>query len=250
MNDSDTEIYKYYLGQELDVDKFIQNLDRDRYHKQLYHYWSKFLDIPKESNLLDLGCGWGDLLTFFQNQGFKNLYGIDASPQQVEIANKLGLGNVICGDLFQYIDKLNFENKKFHIISAFNLLEHIDKDQILPFLKKLNNLLYDGGKLLLEIPDANSNFGSRTRYWDFTHKTSFTPTSIRQVLRVASFKEVTIQEKIAVPKNILGRIRIILWKLIKLKIYFALLVEKGSIGEDIFSQDMHVISIKVSVVKL
>ena len=71
---------------DLDIDTFVKNLDRNRYHRQLHHYWDKFLNIPKDSEILDLGCGWGDILLFLKNKGFTNCYGIDSSPQHVEIA--------------------------------------------------------------------------------------------------------------------------------------------------------------------
>jgi cyclopropane fatty-acyl-phospholipid synthase-like methyltransferase len=244
MREYDKQIYEYYLGQDTNIEEFVNNIDREKYHQQLDYYWSKFLDIGLESNILDLGCGWGDFLLFLKNKGFKNLYGIDASVQQVEIANRIGLSNVECGNLFELLDKFIREEKEFSVISALNILEHLDKDTTIEFLKKINVLLSNGGKLLLEIPNANSTFGARTRYWDFTHKVSFTPTSIEQVLLISGYTSVEFQEKIAVPKNITGKIRILLWKLIKLKIYYYLLVEQGSIGINVFSQDMHVIATK------
>ena len=172
------------------------------------------------------------------------MFGIDANVQSVEVAKKLGLNQVVLGDLFNILDQFISEGRTFKVISAFNLLEHIEKNATLELLKKINSLLCDGGKLLLEIPNANSNFGSRTRYWDFTHKVSFTPTSIDQILKVTGYKRIEFQEKIAVPKNLIGKVRRFLWKLIKLKTHFYLLVEQGNVGIDIFSQDMQVIATK------
>jgi len=244
MQQYDKEIYEYYLGQKFDVDEFLKGLDRKRYHQQLDYYWSKHLGTEKEAAILDLGCGWGDFLLFLKGKGFQNLYGIDANSQSVEVANKLGLNQVVLGDLFEILDQFISEGRTFKVISAFNLLEHIEKNSALILLKKVSTLLCDGGKLLLEIPNANSNFGARTRYWDFTHKVSFTPTSVDQILKVTGYKNIEFQEKIAVPKNLTGKIRRLLWKLIKLKTHFYLLVEQGNIGIDIFSQDMHVIATK------
>lgn len=244
MQQYDKDIYEYYLGQNLDVDEFIEGMDRKRYHQQLDYYWSKHLGIEKEACILDLGCGWGDFLLFLKGKGFQNLFGIDANVQSVEVAKKLGLNQVVLGDLFNILDQFISEGRTFKVISAFNLLEHIEKNATLELLKKINSLLCDGGKLLLEIPNANSNFGSRTRYWDFTHKVSFTPTSIDQILKVTGYKRIEFQEKIAVPKNLIGKVRRFLWKLIKLKTHFYLLVEQGNVGIDIFSQDMQVIATK------
>lgn len=242
MNEYDKQIYKYYMGKELDIDNFIKNLNRDNYHKLLSMYWGKFLNLNKDSAFLDLGCGWGDFLLFLKSQGFENLKGVDASSQQVEICNKLDLKHVVCEDLFIHLDKLIESGQKFDVISALNLLEHIEKDLTIPLLSKIKKLLHPTGQLLLEIPNANSPFGTRTRYWDFTHKTSFTPTSLTQVLTVAGFEDIIFKEKVAVPKNLFGIIRLSLWSIIRLKIKAYLLIEKGSYGIDVYSQDMLVVA--------
>ena len=231
------KIYSYYLGKEVDPDLFIQQLDQTQMNRQFREWWRKYLPTNQHAPILDLGCGWGSFLSFLNSEGYTNLSGVDSSAQQVEIAHRLGLKNVKVGDVFETL-----KNCKNHYacITAFNLLEHLNKEDVLPFLEAVFNALKPGGILLLELPNGNSLFGSRTRYWDFTHESSFTPTSLNQILSVSGFADVQLAERAPVAHGIKSAVRILLWKMIRQVIKFYLLVEQGAVGYPIFAQDMHV----------
>ncbi len=235
------EIYLYYLGQDLDPDQFIQSINRPQCDRQYQVWWGSFLPKDKHLPILDVGCGWGGFLAFLQTQGYTDLDGVDSSPQQVEIANKLGLKNVAVGDIFEALQK--YQNY-YVCISAFNVLEHLDKEQVLPFLKLAKSALRDDGCLLLELPNANGLFGGRTRYWDFTHELSFTPTSLLQILRVVGFANVQFRERSPVVHGIKSYIRSIMWQIIRQILSFYLMIEQGNSGHKVFTQDMHVIALK------
>lgn len=238
------EIYRYYLGQSVEPDAFIANINHIQINRQFRAWWYKFLPEARNAPILDLGCGWGGFLAFLQSQGFTDLTGVDSSAQQVEIAQKLGLNQVEVGDLFATLKK--YENY-YTCISAFNVLEHLDKDQVLPFLKAVKRSLCPGGCLILELPNANSIFGGRTRYWDFTHELSFTPTSLVQIFAVAGFESVQFQERFPVVHGLKSLIRAGLWHGIRQILSFYLTVEQGAPGYKIFTQDMHAIAYKPSV---
>ena len=53
--------------------------------------------------VLDLGCGNGGFVYWLQHMGYKNSYGIDISPEQVEFANRLGIKNIIHAELFEFL---------------------------------------------------------------------------------------------------------------------------------------------------
>jgi 2-polyprenyl-3-methyl-5-hydroxy-6-metoxy-1,4-benzoquinol methylase len=229
------------LGQSVEPDAFIANLDRSQMNRQYLAWWQKFLPNDRHMPILDLGCGWGGFLAFLQSQGFTDLTGVDSSAQQVEIAQKLGLKQVEVGDLFTSLEK--YENH-YGCISAFNVLEHLDKDRVLPFLKAVERSLRPGGCLLLELPNASSIFGGRTRYWDFTHELSFTPTSLVQILAVVGFESLQFQERFPVVHGAKSLIRAGLWHGIRQILSFYLVVEQGAAGHRIFTQDMHAIAYK------
>ena len=235
------EIYANYLGQKIDPRKFIQSLNREQINYQFQAWWGDVLPIKQDEPILDLGCGWGGFLSFLQAKGYTNLAGVDSSAQQVEIAHCLGLDKVEVGDVFTTLSQYR---NHYACISAFNLLEHLDKEQVLPFLKEALLALRPGGCLLLELPNANSLFGSRTRYWDFTHELSFTPTSLLQILQVVGFSNVQLRERCPVVHGGKSWVRALLWQLIRQGLSFYLIVEQGSPGHQIFTQDMHAIAFK------
>jgi 2-polyprenyl-3-methyl-5-hydroxy-6-metoxy-1,4-benzoquinol methylase len=235
------EIYSYYLGQSLDIETFINSINQEQMNRQFEAWWGDVLPADMNVPILDLGCGWGAFLRFMKHKGYKELLGVDASPQQVEIAHRLGLSQVEIGDIFTTLEK---RQNYYGCISAFNLLEHLDKEQILPFLKAVRAALKPGGYLLLELPNANSLFGSRTRYWDFTHELSFCPTSILQILSVVEFTSVNLRERSPVVHGVKSQVRYVLWQLIRQLLSLYLVVEQGAIGYRVFTQDMHAICLK------
>lgn len=237
------EIYDRYLGQAIDPEQFIRSLDQQQIDRQFKSWWKTALPDSFNEPILDLGCGWGGFLAFLKTEGYSNLSGVDSSSQQVEIAHRLGLSQVEMGDVFNTLAK---HRSYYGCISAFNVLEHLHKQEVLPFLQAVQAALKPGGILLLELPNANSLFGSRTRYWDFTHELSFTPTSLLQILETTGFVNVTLQERYPVVYGIKSGIRSILWQIIRQGLGFYLLVEQGSTGHRIFTQDMHAIAYKKS----
>jgi 2-polyprenyl-3-methyl-5-hydroxy-6-metoxy-1,4-benzoquinol methylase len=234
------EIYTHYLGQSIEPNTFIKSLDREQINRQFQVWWGNVLPTDLDTPILDLGCGWGGFLAFLQTKGYRELVGVDASPQQIEIAKRLGLDRVEVGDIFATLAQ---RQNYYGCISAFNILEHLNKEEVLPFLKAAKAALKPGGCLLLEIPNASSLFGSRTRYWDFTHELSFCPTSLLQILSVTGFENVKLQERAPVVHGSKSWLRSILWKSIRQVLSLYLMVEQGSAGHKIFTQDMQAIAI-------
>lgn len=235
------EIYDYYLGKHIEEQEFIKSLNFQQINRQFQEWWGDNLPKNLSEPILDLGCGWGGWLKFLSDKGYENLTGIDASPQQVSIAQSLGLTNVKVGDIFSALDE---HDSYYSCISAFNLLEHLDKEQVLPFLKLIHKALKPGGILLLEIPNSNSIFGGRTRYWDFTHELSFCPTSVQQILSVTGFLDIKFRERSPVVHGVKSFVRYYCWQMIRLILSFYLIIEQGAVKHNIFTQDMHTLAIK------
>ena len=72
-----------------------------------------------------------------------------------------------------------------------HVLEHIDKNKIIDTLKAIkDNLLNEGGKFIVMVPNAQSNTDAYWMYEDFTHATLFTAGSMLYVLKAAGFTNV------------------------------------------------------------
>ena len=72
------------------------------------------------------------------------------------------------------VDFANYQGGAVDVIIMSHVLEHFPKDNIIPTLKKAYNILNPNGKLIVSVPNAQSNTGSYWAYEDFTHSTLFT----------------------------------------------------------------------------
>jgi len=57
----------------------------------------KLSTVKKAARIFDMGCGSGSLLMALKNAGYTNLSGMDLSSEQVEMAHKMGVSEVVLG---------------------------------------------------------------------------------------------------------------------------------------------------------
>lgn len=105
--------------------------------------------IDKNDNVLDIGCGSGNLLKFMKLDGYNNLTGLD--PAQKSIDNLLELG--IRGKIGNIYDEIDDDDRgKFDVIILSGVLEHLY--DLNSAMKNLVLYLRPGGKVLCFIPNA------------------------------------------------------------------------------------------------
>jgi ubiquinone/menaquinone biosynthesis C-methylase UbiE len=88
------------------------------------------LDIPKNSKILDAGCGTGKLASFWVKEGY-DVVGIDLSDEALEITGKKGVKTVKA----DILEGLSFEDNYFDLVYSDGLLEHFEDPE--PILKEL-----------------------------------------------------------------------------------------------------------------
>ena len=147
-----------------------------------------FTEADKNLNILDIGCGLGQLLNYLKEKGFKNLTGIDINDESILACKKSGLSVEKVTDIREYAAN---STKKFDRIVMSHVLEHIDKESIIDTLIHIKKyLLAEGGIFLLMVPNAQSYTGAYWRYEDFTHNIMFTAGSCIYVLKSAGFEKI------------------------------------------------------------
>ncbi len=115
--------------------------------KQEFKIISKL--IEKNSNILDVGCGDGDLMKYIYQNISKNIRGLEISKYNVQKCIEKGL-TVIEGNA--EVDLEQFPNKSFeYVILSQTLQAFLNPENV------LNELLRVGNKAIVTIP----NFG----YW-------------------------------------------------------------------------------------
>ena len=140
--------YKYFNNSEKEVQ--LADLDNNIF------WWDHIWDILKEnfeskskkiSSVVDIGCGWGLMLTHFVKD--KNVYGfgLDPAAKAVEYLQEQGVDALVSG-----LENLDRIEKKFDVVLLNNVLEHL-RDPI-AVLHQINQHLHEsGGALVIDVPN-------------------------------------------------------------------------------------------------
>lgn len=194
-----------------------------------------------DAEILDLGCGHGAFVHFIREAGYKNVVGVDRSPQQIAEAERLGIDGVYEGDLMETLRVQPDASQD--VVIAFDVIEHFSKEELLPFVDEVHRVLRSGGRWIIHTPNGESPFIGRVRYGDFTHETVLTRVSILQLLKSSGFLKVVSQEDTPVPHGAKSVVRWVLWKTIRSGLRLYLAVETGT-GEGIFTQNFLTVAVK------
>jgi 2-polyprenyl-3-methyl-5-hydroxy-6-metoxy-1,4-benzoquinol methylase len=197
-------------------------------------YYGRFLPDDRAAHVLELGCGDGGFVHYLRSTGYKNSHGIDRSPEQIKAAEGLGIKGVECADI---VDFLRDKKDRYDAIVARDVLEHFNKDEVMDLLGLIFSSLKPGGVLLIQTPNGESPFGTKFRYWDFTHEVIFTSNSLNHVLRATGFASVAFYPAGPVPHGLKSTVRFLLWKAIELLLKFYMVVETGG-GRGIYTQNI------------
>jgi len=164
-----------------------RNISEENYSNLQIPLWIKYEIKNKDTKILDYGCGFGQILKALKNDSYQNVYGVDIEVNAIQS----------CRDNNLIVEQLDLEDLKnpygfkFDIIILSHIIEHIPKSEIimtLAFIK--NEFLSETGKLLIAVPNAQSNTGCYWAYEDWTHTTLFTSGSIYYVLKAAGFDKI------------------------------------------------------------
>jgi 2-polyprenyl-3-methyl-5-hydroxy-6-metoxy-1,4-benzoquinol methylase len=197
----------------------------------------------RSAKIADLGCGHGALIYFAQRAGYCNIEGIDGSAQQVAAARHLGIAEVREGDLGEVLSSM--ADSSHDVLVTFDVIEHFRKDELVAFVDGALRVLRPGGRWIIHTPNAESPFGCRMRYWDFTHEMAFTRESISQLLFSSGFTVVSCYEDGPVPHGVASTVRWLLWRVIRAMLRLWLAIETGDGGRQaIFSQNLLVVAFK------
>jgi cyclopropane fatty-acyl-phospholipid synthase-like methyltransferase len=173
--------------------------------------------------IADLGCGSGSLVWWLQKSGYENSRGVDASPQQVDLASQLGIQDIALGDVFTFLDNA----QGYSILFARDLIEHFDKQSVIDFMDRSMKALNPGGKLIIQVPNAESPYFGRIRYGDYTHELAFTSSSLSQLLRAVGYVDVTSFPCRPVIMGAKSLIRYLTWRAIEPILKSPVYIESG-----------------------
>ena len=146
-------------------------------------------NIARNSNVLDVGCGSGGLLSVLQMKGFQNLSGLEPSLN-VRSAFINDHVQIMSGSIDHY-----FSDKKYDLIILAEVLEHIVDLQSL--MIKISCLQNDTGWLFTSVPDG-TRFTSCSdgpfQQFSVEHINFFSPQLLKRLMRAHGYTCVSMQQ--------------------------------------------------------
>lgn len=197
----------------------------------------------RNASVLDLGCGHGALLYFAGQAGYKNLRGIDASLQQLEVAAKLGIDCIEEGDLMEVL--ANTPEASQDVVIAFDVIEHFTKDELIDFVDAVLRVLKPGGSWIIHVPNAESPFGASVRYSCMTHELAFTRSSMEQLMRASGFSSVNCFEDGPTVHGFKSFLRVMVWECVRMGLRLWTAAETGDTGgQAVFTRNLLAVVVK------
>ncbi len=155
-------------------------------HKLRYQLIKKY---KPSGSLFDLGAGWGHFMLTGKQLGY-DVYGIEISEQPYLYSKN---------DLKLPVDHIDFfemkEDKKFDIVTMWDVLEHIDKaDDV---IAKCARITAKDGYIVIQVPQIDSYFAKKYKEnWkmmSLDHVNYFGKKTITQLLAKHGYKVETIK---------------------------------------------------------
>lgn len=210
-----TEEFKSILYQRYSTEQVQLSIDTVQdvlKQRRTYQMWMIATCLPsdKSTRILDLGCGYGGILYFLREAGYTQVTGVDVSPEQIDFARKLGLENVHCQDVRQFLGDV--PDGAFDAVIAFDILEHFTKPELFNLLSELHRILALNGKLIVHVPNGEGLFFGKTFYSDLTHEQVFTRASLSQWAHAIGFRLLTVKEDTPLVHGLTSLVRNLIWR--------------------------------------
>ncbi|MGB2716197.1 MAG: class I SAM-dependent methyltransferase [Vicinamibacterales bacterium] len=150
------------------------------------------------SNVLDVGCGRGELLDLLRSRGIK-AQGIDLNHEMVEECRARGL-DVTEADAVTHLSSL--PDASLGGVIAVQVVEHLEPDYLLRFLELAFHKVQNGGRIILETLNPAcwvAFFESYIR--DITHRWPLHPETLKYFVLASGFTAASIEWRSPVAKQ-------------------------------------------------
>lgn len=140
-------------------------------------------------SLLEIGCGTGYGAALLSETA-KNMTAIDLSKSLIEECkikyNKDNLAYMVADGL-----KLPFKDNSFDVVFTFQVIEHIEPDVVLSFIKEVERVLKNNGVFLTSTPNRRLRLLPFQTPWNKEHKKEYNRREFGNLLRKV-FKQVEV----------------------------------------------------------
>lgn len=138
--------------------------------------------------ILEVGFGNGNFLRFAKERGAE-VQGTEMIPELLKAAREAGYPVSDGTELFA----AKRDHGGFDAVVAFDVLEHMEKHELVTFFGAVHALLKPGGVFLARFPNGDSPFGRRYQHGDLTHKTAIGSRLVEHLAAVSGFRVVAVR---------------------------------------------------------
>lgn len=160
--------------------------------KRQDYYVNRYFSNAEMKNkeiCIDLGCGRGEWLKKVQDVGFKAV-GVDINEEMVLVCREQKL-EAYKDDAIHFLQR--YDDNSVAMVSAFQVIEHISKADVLELLQEVHRVLKPNGKIILETPNiCNLEVGASAFHLDPTHKNPMHPEFAKFLAEYAGYQEAQI----------------------------------------------------------
>lgn len=183
------------FGERPELNKKFSDLNTDL--QFIYHLIKNKI---KDKSVLDYGCGSGYGTDFMAENTSKDVVGYDIDRDTIKYAKKF----------FAKEKNISFTtklpNKKFDIITSFQVVEHLTKKQLIEYFTYISQHLTPNGHFYLTTVNQNiTSYNLKTPTFSF-HEIEYNPDSLKKLIQ-PYFSKVNIIGQIdkQVAKNVLDK---------------------------------------------
>ena len=152
------------------------------YPDKLSRYLFQRYALKENDKLLDIGCGRGEFLNGFIKCGVEG-FGVDQS----DVARRY-CANATLATADLECEPIPFDDNSFDVVYSKSVIEHFHKPEIL--IREMFRVLKPGGIAITLCPDCYFNY--RIYFEDFTHRTPFMQSSLRDIQLMQGFDHVEV----------------------------------------------------------
>jgi 2-polyprenyl-3-methyl-5-hydroxy-6-metoxy-1,4-benzoquinol methylase len=143
------------------------------------------LPMDKDAPIYDTGCGPGLALNILKSLGYRNMEGTDLSATSIAIARELGLRATQANSIEDLAAR---PDGSFSRILGVDLIEHLEKPDLVRYLQVTRLKLRHDGMLILRCPNGGSPLVGHHFFNDITHVWTYTAVALSGILTMNGYK--------------------------------------------------------------
>ena len=148
---------------------------------------------PK-SNILEIGYGSGEFLRYAQQLG-SNVIGLEKNLNLIESGLNAGFS------CYEYEHIKNLPSSSLDLIVMFDVLEHLDSNELIDIFMQCNRLLKPNGLIFSRFPNGDSPLGMPYQNGDLTHKSAIGSFKINQLANMSGLRILSIDGEFEISRN-------------------------------------------------